>query len=692
MTSSGQIYAKLRYPSKFDKVRVVVMVMMIMGLGAGYTAAEPFSQFVVFGDGFSDQGNVFLASSRLVPASPPNFDGRLSNGPLWVEQLAERFALTLTPVLAGGTNYAYIGARVDQMDRDVVVPPPQGTVYPTIASQVDAFLATIPPDPPAPPDDNDDGNDLDNEADPDALYVVFGGSNDLFDLVLSMCQLGDGTSVVCSEAKARAIANRLLIAINKLGAEGAVYFLVPNLPDLTRTPRGLALDSESQSRLASYTAAFNDLLETGLTRLEIDLGIIVLRLDTASTLTQIFANPAASGIVNVLDACLTGDALVGGIPCPDPNTYLFWDMFRPTTAGHTAIANAALTGRVFMAKTSIQAAVDMAQPGDTVVVPPGLYAGTVAVTQDNVTIHDSRQAVLDAAGQLAGLRVGGGEITQDAQGIPQCPPVALSNFILRGLTVRNAQQYGISLIGVNTFQVFASNYTGNGQYGIHLSCSQNGVIDSSNISGHSQSAVWIGNHDNGTVRNSRLTDNGIGIEVENSANINIENSEMSGNTAGIVISAQPDMPRSATQHISIGNNTVSRNNRPLPEQDRTGIFSAVPVGTGILNLGGDEVIIGKNPGGGSSVIRQNRVLRNDTLGIGILANPFAASDLRVDPAPDNNEVRDNLSLRNGMPEPQGSATPSADIVYDSSGTGNCFAANLVNTVFPDTLASEFPCP
>lgn len=238
-----------------------------------------------------------------------------------------------------------------------------------------------------------------------------------------------------------------------------------------------------------------------------------------------------------------------------------------------------------------------------------------------------------------------------------------------------------------------SEYTGNGQYGIHLSCSQNGTIDTNTISGHLQSAVWIGNHDNGTVSNCRVSGNGIGVEVENSAHINIENSQITGNSAGIVISAQPDMPMPATRDISIGNNTVARNNRPLPEAGRTGIFSVVPVGTGILNLGGDQVIIGRNIGGDHPVIRQNRVLRNDTLGIGIVSNPFVASDLRVDPVPDNNQVRDNRSLQNaGMPDPQRGTIPSADIGYDSSGTGNCFADNLVITIFPDTLTSGFPCP
>lgn len=336
-----------------------------------------------------------------------------------------------------------------------------------------------------------------------------------------------------------------------------------------------------------------------------------------------------------------------------------------------------------MVETSIQATMATAQPGDTVIVPPGLYTGTVAVTQSQLTIHASRQAVLDATGEMAGLRVGEGEIAPDAQGLPQCPPMALSDFTLRGLTVRNAQQDGISLIGVDAFALIGGAYIGNGQYGMHLSCSRNGAVQSNNVVGHRQKAVFVGNSDTVTVRDNSLSDNDIGIDVENSANIVIiDNRQISGNTVGILVSAQPDMPRPTTQNITITNNMVNRNNRSLPEQDRVGIFAALPSCTGILNLGGDNVVIG-----------QNLVLRNHALGIGLLANPFAAPDVRVDPVPDNNQVVDNLSLQNAGTSVEGQcATPMADIVYDSTGTGNCFSNNLTMTVVPANLASGFPCP
>lgn len=302
---------------KFYRMWLMTIIMLaLMGLGLGRAAAEPFSQFVVFGDGSADQGNVFLATNRLTPASPPNFEGRLSNGRVWVELLAEHFMVALTPVQAGGTNYAHIGAKVNE---DVTLPQAQGLVVPRIVSpiledtgppltgmsQVEMFLATIPPDDPE--------NEIDNGPDPQALYIVSGGSNDLFEMAAAMAPVEDVAVVV----------RDILRALRALGAEGAVYFLVPNLPDLGRTPRGLALDADAQTLLTSYIMVFNDMLEAGLARIETDLGIVAFRLNTAQTFDAILGDPSAFGFTNVTDPCLTGESLSGGTPCVDPGTYLF---------------------------------------------------------------------------------------------------------------------------------------------------------------------------------------------------------------------------------------------------------------------------------------------------------------------------------------------------------------------------------
>jgi hypothetical protein len=63
-----------------------------------------------------------------------------------------------------------------------------------------------------------------------------------------------------------------------------------------------------------------------------------------------------------------------------------------------------------------------------------------------------------------------------------------------------------------------------------------------------------------------------------------------------------------------------------------------------------------------------------------------ALDPRINPFPDNNEIRNNVTLSNGAnPDPKIAPLPGADLVWDFSGSGNCWANNVFQTSFPDTL-------
>jgi GDSL-like Lipase/Acylhydrolase len=49
-----------------------------------------FDQLVVFGDSLSDTGNLSKGLGGQFPPSPPFFNGRFSDGPLWLEYLAHQ--------------------------------------------------------------------------------------------------------------------------------------------------------------------------------------------------------------------------------------------------------------------------------------------------------------------------------------------------------------------------------------------------------------------------------------------------------------------------------------------------------------------------------------------------------------------------------------------------------------------------
>ena len=62
-----------------------------------------FDNLVIFGDSYTDTGNVYKISDHTWPLSPPYYYGRFSNGPNWVDQLKARKI----------SNYAYGSATTD---------------------------------------------------------------------------------------------------------------------------------------------------------------------------------------------------------------------------------------------------------------------------------------------------------------------------------------------------------------------------------------------------------------------------------------------------------------------------------------------------------------------------------------------------------------------------------------------------
>jgi len=349
---------------------------------------------------------------------------------------------------------------------------------------------------------------------------------------------------------------------------------------------------------------------------------------------------------------------------------------------------AALAGDTIVVTTTIQAAVDAAQPGDTILVPPGTYRESVLVDKSELTIVGTPAAILDAAGFRTGIRVGTGRISRDGPE-PACPPLAVTGFTLEGLTIKHASFSGVFLIGVDGYHLTGTKYVDNPVYGPFPVCSSNGLIDFNHVVGGGSAAgpsldtgIYVGDDDRVTVRHNSVTNYVIGVVVENTINANVQDNLLKGNTAGIYAAVLPDHPRPFTNNIVIERNQVVNNNLPNPIPPDSGDdIGGVPTGVGIVNLGSDHV-----------VVRHNRVLGNDSLGVIVLQNLFGPVDPRIEPNPDFNQVRGNVILQNGRnPDPVRAITPGADIVYDGTGTGNCFADNVFATEFPAGITASFPC-
>ena len=349
---------------------------------------------------------------------------------------------------------------------------------------------------------------------------------------------------------------------------------------------------------------------------------------------------------------------------------------------------AALAGNTIVVTTTIQAAVDAAQPGDTILVPPGTYHESVLVTKSHLTIAGSRAAILDAAGFRTGIRVGSGSITRGGPA-PTCPPLAVEEFTLSGLTVEHAGFSGVFVVGVDGYHLTGTRYVDNPVYGPFPVCSSNGLIDFNQVVGGGSAAgpstdtgIYVGDDDRVTVRNNSVTNYVIGVVVENSINAIVQDNLLQGNTAGVYAAVLPNHPRPFTDNVVIEHNQVVKNNLPNPVPAGSGEeIGGVPTGVGIVNFGADHVLI-----------LGNQVLGNNSLGVIVLQNFLASADPRIEPNPDFGQVRGNVVLQNGRsPDPVRAITPGADIVYDGTGTGNCFADNVFATEFPAGITELFPC-
>ena len=110
----------------------------------------------------------------------------------------------------------------------------------------------------------------------DALYIVWGGANDLRDVVQQ------GTAGATLESVASDAVDNISAVIRELQSAGAIYFLVPNQPDLGRTPQQVAHGPEAVQLATALSRAFNNALENTLQNLERTFPVDIARLDLAA--------------------------------------------------------------------------------------------------------------------------------------------------------------------------------------------------------------------------------------------------------------------------------------------------------------------------------------------------------------------------------------------------------------------------
>ena len=264
--------------------RVLKLALVLLSLSA-VAQAGSLSSVIVYGDSLSDNGNLFAATGQ---PGAPYYQGRRSNGPVAVEQLAVALG---TPLL----DFAWIGATTGIGNyADGGTPTTLGSFsLPGMQAEFAATQASL-------------GPYLAN-----GLFIVWGGPNDF----LSPSPLDSTPQAIIS----RAVGDELGI-VTSLQSLGAHNILVPGMPDLGLTPYFRSLGPVAAAQGSAITDAFNAALRSSLPS-------GVLFYDTSTLIRSMVANPGAYGFTDVTDPCFNGTTV-----CANPSQYLFFDSFHPTTA------------------------------------------------------------------------------------------------------------------------------------------------------------------------------------------------------------------------------------------------------------------------------------------------------------------------------------------------------------------------
>lgn len=229
-----------------------------------WVAAASLDKMVVFGDSLSDNGNLFEFMKRQLPLSPPYFDGRFTDGPIWVERLlASYYPNDSANHLL---DYAFGGAGVlENTDDD------DGLF--TLDREIDSYLLSH-----------------QGMADEHSLFVVWIGSNNYLALPED------------TDASLHDVNLGIQHGLERLADKGAKHILVVNLPDLGRIPA--ARDFEAVELLSHLAKTHNLMLQNTVKELQTRYPSVQwLSFDVDGMFGDVMNYPEHYGFTNVTDTC-----------------------------------------------------------------------------------------------------------------------------------------------------------------------------------------------------------------------------------------------------------------------------------------------------------------------------------------------------------------------------------------------------
>ena len=385
---------------------------------------------------------------------------------------------------------------------------------------------------------------------------------------------------------------------------------------------------------------------------------------------------------------------------------------------------------------SIQAAINVAAPGTTILIEPGIYreasnadgSNALEISKSHIRLvglsepmeldqsaaeqargdangKPNRVILRNAGGQRNGIVVVPGDRTEcmdchtslappfpvlpGVEPITETDPV-LFDVEISGINIEGFPNNGLFTERLDGFRFVDVWSLNNNNYGIFPTLSKNGVVTRSRATGANDSGIWVETSDNIQVTHSLMEDNVNGLEISNSDDIYAAYNEIRNNTVGVAVFVLQDALfaiRPDANRYTLKRNWIHDNNRRNTATG--GILATATPGTGILATGMDE-----------SRFVQNRIENHNAFGL-VLSDsclPLKGTDYDCETSPtpegfggetgqhiiEHNRVIGNVFVNNGnKPLPGGPWVGlEADIVFGSEGAAqtNCFADNRYTTM------------
>ncbi|MDX6534796.1 MAG: hypothetical protein QOF68_2540 [Gaiellales bacterium] len=315
---------------------------------------------------------------------------------------------------------------------------------------------------------------------------------------------------------------------------------------------------------------------------------------------------------------------------------------------------------------SIQAAVNTASPGDTVLVHKGTYQQSVTIRKNHIRLI-GKQATLLPPAKPSGFCY---QLSKpDVIGICVLGKVNLATFefgprtvgtTVSGFTVKRFSGDGILLLNVADSSITHNTAAWNGAYGIAGFDQEGGEYLHNTVHNNHEPGLYLGDSPNANyeIAHNKAWGNSYGIFIRHSANGLVHHNELSGNCIGAFLldDGQPE----GFHDFSLWNNKVWANNKACGAVDGAPPLS----GIGVLMLGTRHV-----------TLHDNWITDNTPSGPSFVSGGLvmiSAKQITGGSPVRNNTIRDNTITGNAP----------FDIFYDASGFNNRFIGNTCDTSQP----------